>query len=146
MATGVEGEVISIGLRTTVIRSGNDTIITMPNSNITNSPVENFTMRRFRRIRPIFEFEEESDQSALKKFCDSLCEEVLKDSRATKAEDSWVKITASQPPKVTVSCNFYCESSGKTHREFREDILLMGRSVGLECGLSFHEPRRRRQL
>ena len=143
---GVEGEVISIGLRTTVIRSGNDTIITMPNSNITNSPVENFTMRRFRRIRPIFEFEEESDQSALKKFCDSLCEEVLKDSRATKAEDSWVKITASQPPKVTVSCNFYCESSGKTHREFREDILLMGRSVGLECGLSFHEPRRRRQL
>ena len=47
----VEGEVISIGLRTTMIRTGNDTIVTMPNSNITNSPVENFTMRRFRRIR-----------------------------------------------------------------------------------------------
>ena len=46
---GVEGEVISIGLRTTMIRTGNDTIVTMPNSNITNSPVENFTMRRFRR-------------------------------------------------------------------------------------------------
>lgn len=42
----VEGEVISIGLRTTMIRTGNDTIVTMPNSNITNSPVENFTMRR----------------------------------------------------------------------------------------------------
>ena len=54
----VEGEVISIGLRTTTIRTGNDTIVTMPNSNITNSPVENFTMRRFRRIRPSFEFEE----------------------------------------------------------------------------------------
>ena len=57
----VEGEVISIGLRTTMIRTGNDTIVTMPNSNITNSPVENFTMRRFRRIRPSFEFEEDSD-------------------------------------------------------------------------------------
>ena len=34
---GVEGEVVNIGLRTTMIRSGNDTIITMPNSNITNS-------------------------------------------------------------------------------------------------------------
>jgi Small-conductance mechanosensitive channel len=52
----VEGEVISIGLRTTMIRTGNDTIVTMPNSNITNSPVENFTMRRFRRIRPSFRF------------------------------------------------------------------------------------------
>ena len=58
----VEGEVISIGLRTTMIRTGNDTIVTMPNSNITNSPVENFTMRRFRRIRPSFEFEEDSDE------------------------------------------------------------------------------------
>ncbi len=43
----VEGEVISIGLRTTTIRTGNDTIVTMPNSNITNSPVENFTILRF---------------------------------------------------------------------------------------------------
>ena len=64
----VEGEVITIGLRTTMIRTGNDTIVTMPNSNITNSPVENFTMRRFRRIRPVFEFEEETDEESLKKF------------------------------------------------------------------------------
>lgn len=143
---GVEGEVISIGLRTTMIRTGNDTIVTMPNSNITNSPVENFTMRRFRRIRPSFEFEEDSDQSALKKFCDSLCEQVLADPRSTKAEDSWVKITNSQPPKITVSCNFYCESSSNIQREFTEDILLMGRASGVECGLSFHEPRRRAKL
>ncbi len=143
---GVEGEVISISLRTTMIRTGNDTIVTMPNSNITNSPVENFTMRRFRRIRPSFEFEEDSDQAALKKFCESLCEQILADPRATKAEDSWVKITNSQPPKITVSCNFYCESSSNIQREFTEDILLMGRARGLECELSFHEPRRRAKL
>jgi MscS family membrane protein len=143
---GVEGEVISIGLRTTMIRTGNDTIVTMPNSNITNSPVENFTMRRFRRIRPSFEFEEDSDQGALKKFCDSLCEQVLADPRATKAGDSWVKITNSLPPKITVSCNFYCESSSNIQREFTEDILLMGRARGLECELNFHEPRRRAKL
>ena len=143
---GVEGEVISIGLRTTMIRTGNDTIVTMPNSNITNSPVENFTMRRFRRIRPSFEFEEDSDQAALKNFCYSLCEQVLADPRATKAEDSWVKITNSQPPKITVSCNFYCESSSNIQREFTEDILLMGRAKGLDCDLRFHEPRRRAKL
>ncbi|MBL4636708.1 MAG: mechanosensitive ion channel, partial [Kofleriaceae bacterium] len=28
---GVEGEVITIGLRTTMIRTGNDTIVTIPN-------------------------------------------------------------------------------------------------------------------
>ena len=143
---GVEGEVITIGLRTTMIRTGNDTIVTIPNSNITNSPVENFTMRRFRRIRPSFEFEEDSNQGDLKKFCDSLCEQVLADPRATKHGDSWVKITNSLPPKITVSCNFYCESSSNIQREFTEDILLMGRARGLECELSFHEPRRRAKL
>jgi small-conductance mechanosensitive channel len=142
----VEGEVISIGLRTTMIRTGNDTIVTVPNSYITSEPVENFTMRRFRRIRPSFEFEENSDEGNLKKFCDSLCEQVLADSRATKSKDSWVKITNSLPPKITVSCNFYCESSGSIQREFTEDILLMGRARGLECKLSFHEPRRRAKL
>ena len=143
---GVEGEVITIGLRTTMIRTGNDTIVTMPNSNITNSAVENFTMRRFRRIRPSFDFEEDSDVSSLKKFCESLCEQVLADPRATKPEDSWVRITDSLPSKITVSCNFYCQSSAKIQREFTEDILLMGRTRGAECKLSFHEPRQRRQL
>tara|TARA_B100001123_G_C15190835_1_gene979301 strand:+ start:68 stop:1165 length:1098 start_codon:yes stop_codon:yes gene_type:complete len=143
---GVEGEVITIGLRTTMIRTSNDTIVTMPNSNITNSAVENFTMRRFRRIRPTFEFEEDSDEGALKKFCETLCEQVLADPRTTKAEDSWVRITDSLPSKITVSCNFYCQSSAKIQRELTEDILLMGRAIGSDCSLSFHEPRQRRQL
>ena len=142
----IEGEVINIGLRTTMLRTGNDTMVTIPNSNITNSPVENYSKRRFRRIRPTFEFEEGNDMGALKDFCDSLCEQVLADSRATKQEDSWVKVTEVLPSKVTVACNFYCPSSGRIQREFTEDIILMARSRGEECGLIFHEPRRRAQM
>ena len=54
---GVEGEVVNIGLRTTLIRTSADTMITVPNSNMVNSPVENFSKRRFRRITPKFELE-----------------------------------------------------------------------------------------
>lgn len=142
----IEGEVINIGLRTTMLRTGNDTIVTIPNSNITNSPVENYSKRRFRRIRPTFEFEEGNDMDALRKFCDVLCEQVLADSRSTKQEDSWVKVTQVLPSKVTVSCNFYCPSSAKIQREFTEDIIIMARSRGEELGLGFHEPRRRAQM
>ena len=142
----IEGEVINIGLRTTMLRTGNDTIVTIPNSNITNSPVENYSKRRFRRIRPTFEFEEGNDMDALRKFCDVLCEQVLADSRSTKREDSWVKVTQVLPSKVTVSCNFYCPSSAKIQREFTEDIIIMARSRGEELGLGFHEPRRRAQM
>jgi len=143
---GVEGEVVSIGLRTTMLRTSADTMVTMPNSNITNSAVENFSMRRFRRIRPNFEFEEESDPESLKSFCDSLFSQVVDDPRSTKSEDSWIKITDSTPPKITISGNFYCLQSSKTQREFTEDILLMARARAIECGLKFHEPRRRSQM
>ena len=142
----IEGEVINIGLRTTMLRTGNDTIVTIPNSNFTNSPVENYSKRSFRRIRPTFEFEEGNDMDALRKFCDVLCEQVLADSRSTKQEDSWVKVTQVLPSKVTVSCNFYCPSSAKIQREFTEDIIIMARSRGEELGLGFHEPRRRAQM
>lgn len=141
----VEGEVINIGLRTTMLRTGADTMVTIPNSNITNSPVENFSHRRFRRIRPSFEFEEDSGADSLRKFCDTLCEQVLADPRSMKPDDSWVRVTQTLPSKVTVSSNFYCASSGRTQREFTEDILMMARSTGNECGLVFHEPRLRAQ-
>ena len=141
----VEGEVVTIGLRTTTLRTGADTMVTIPNSNITNSPVENFSHRRFRRIRPRFEFEEDSDAAQLRQFCESLCEQVLADPRSTKREDSWVRVTETLPSKITVSTNFYCASSGKTQREFTEDILLMARARGNESGLVLHEPRLRGQ-
>ena len=140
---GVEGEVISIGLRTTQVRSSSDTMITVPNSNITNSSVENFSQRRFRRILPTFDFEADSDESSLKKFCDSLCEQVINDPRSTKSEDSWVRVKSFAPSKVIVATNFYCISSAKTQREFTEDILLMARSRAEENNLVFHEPRKR---
>ena len=140
---GIEGEVVTIGLRTTLIRTSADTMVSIPNSNITNSPVENFSHRRFRRIRPNLEFEADSEQELLRKFCDSLFNQVLEDSRATKSEDSWVRVKSFAPSKVTVATNFYCVPSGKTEREFTEDILMMARARASEHGLRFHEPRRR---
>ena len=45
----ISGEVIEINLRTTLIRTSADTIITMPNANLVNTPVENWGKRRWRR-------------------------------------------------------------------------------------------------
>ena len=100
-------------------------------------------MRRFRRIRPSFEFEEDSDEAALKKFCDSVRAGTCR-PQSNQAEDSWVR-SPTASPKITVPCNFYCTSSSNTQREFTEDILLMGRA-GFGVQATFHEPRRRAKL
>ena len=138
---GVEGEVVTIALRTTLIRTSADTLVTVPNSNITNSSVENFSQRRFRRIRPSYEFEASSDQESIKSFCSSLLEQVTSDPRSMKEDDSWVRISSVGPSKIIVQTNFYCDSSAKSEREMKEDVALMAKSRASEFGLKFHEPR-----
>ena len=140
----IEGEVVQIRLRTTLIRSSADTLITVPNSNLVNSPVENFSQRRFRRIQPSFEFEADSDPASLKDFCEKLLAKVKDDPRAVKDDDSWVKINAFGPSKVTVSCNFYSVQSSSSQREMTEDLLLLAKEIAKDCSLTFHEPRLRR--
>ena len=140
----IEGEVVQIGLRTTLIRSSADTLITVPNSNLVNSPVENFSQRRFRRIQPSFEFEADSDPASLKDFCEKLLAKVKDDPRAVKDDDSWVKINAFGPSKVTVSCNFYSVQSSSSQREMTEDLLLLAKEIAQDYSLTFHEPRLRR--
>ena len=140
----IEGEVVQIGLRTTLIRSSADTLITVPNSNLVNSPVENFSQRRFRRIQPSFEFEADSDPASLKDFCEKLLAKVKDDPRAVKDDDSWVKINGFGPSKVTVSCNFYSVQSSSSQREMTEDLLLLAKEIAKDCSLIFHEPRLRR--
>jgi MscS family membrane protein len=48
---GVEGTVEDIGMRTTKIRSFQNSLITLPNQAIANSPIENFSRRQSRRIK-----------------------------------------------------------------------------------------------
>ena len=140
---GVEGEVVNIGLRTTLIRTSADTMITVPNSNMVNSPVENFSKRRFRRITPKFELEENSNPTALKEFCDILLKKVCDDARSIKEEDSWVRVQSFGTAMVLVAANFYCVSSASTQRELNEDILMMARETADNLDLIFFEPRLR---
>ncbi len=140
---GVEGEVVNIGLRTTLIRTSADTMITVPNSNMVNSPVENFSKRRFRRITPKFELEEDSSPTALKEFCDILLKKVSDDARSIKEDDSWVRVQSFGTAMVLVGANFYCVSSASTQRELNEDILMMARETAEKLDLIFFEPRLR---
>lgn len=48
---GVEGTVEDIGMRTTKIRSFENSLIMLPNQVIANSPIENFSRRQTRRIK-----------------------------------------------------------------------------------------------
>ena len=137
-----EGEVIDIGLRTTLIRTGVDTIITMPNANLTNTPVENWGKRRWRRYSPLFQFDINSDPEDVRVFCDNVLEKIQNHPKTLKEDASWVNVAALGPLAIDVDCNMYWDiSSGKEEREARDEFLLDVMNAAKELNLEFHDAR-----
>ena len=140
----VEGEVIEIGLRTTLIRTSLDTIVTMPNANLTNTPVENWGKRRFRRWQPIFKLDINSDPNKVSLFCEEVDKLIKGHEKTMKEEDSYARVSVLGPDAIDVGCNVYWNiSSGKVEREARDDFLIKVMELAKSNGLKFHDNRRR---
>ena len=140
---GIEGEVVDIGMRMTVLRTGLDTIITVPNANLVNSPIENFSQRRFRRVVMPFEFEVSSESGALQSFCEKMSEMLNADERTVNEQSSWVKILSMGSSSIVVQANFYTQQSSDVQRAMSEDALVEAKKLSTALGLEFHEPRLR---
>ena len=141
---GIEGEVVDIGMRMTVLSTGLDTIITVPNANLVNSPIENFSQRRFRRVVMPFEFEVSSESGALQSFCEKMSEMLNADERTVNEQSSWVKILSMGSSSIIVQANFYTQQSSDVQRAMSEDALVEAKKFADTLGLEFHEPRLRR--
>ena len=141
---GVEGEVMKIGLRTTLIRTSQDTVITMPNSNLTKTPVENWGKRRFRRWQPIFKLDINSDPSKVSEFCEGVADLIEKHEMTMKEESSYAKVSTLGPDAIDIGCNIYWDiKSAKVEREARDDFLIQVMGLGKSHQLNFHDNRRR---
>ena len=140
----VEGEVMQIGLRTTLIRTSLDTVITMPNANLANTPVENWGKRRFRRWQPIFKLDINSDPSKVSEFCDGVADLIAGHEKTMKEEDSFARVSTLGPDAIDIGCNIYWDiSSGKVEREARDGFLIQVMELAKTHELNFHDNRRR---
>ena len=148
MCKNAEGEVIEIGLRTTLLRTSLDTIITLPNANLVSQAVENYGKRRWRRYRPTFHLDLDSNPAKVKKFCGGILEMITENPQTLKESSSWAHVEALGPQSIDINVNMYWDiDSGKTEREAREAFLLSIMKLAKNLGLNFYEPRvRRRQM
>lgn len=143
----VEGEVTDIGLRTTLIRTSLDTVVTMPNANLTNTPVENWGKRRFRRWQPIIKLDINSNPSDVDSFCNGVLELIKANGATMKEESSWAQVSALGPDAIDIGCNIYWDiASSKQEREARNKFLLAAMDLAKDHGLSFHDGRIRHSV
>ncbi len=146
LVDAVEGEVIEINLRTTLIRTSMDTIVTMPNANLVNTPVENFGKRRWRRWQTQLHFDINSNDDAIKTYCARVVEHITENEFTLKEESSWCRVNAISALSLDVDINLYWNiTSGVQEREVREDFILYLMQLAKELNLEFYDGRIRTQ-
>ncbi len=139
---GSEGEVVEINLRTTILRTSIDTILTVPNANLVSTPVENWGKRRWRRWQTALHLDLGSDPQAVDTFCDKVMEAIRSNPKTLREEASWCSVDGISAQSIDVGVNLYWDiSSSVEEREAREDLVLTIVRLAKDLGLEFHDAR-----
>ena len=143
---GSEGEVIEINLRTTLIRTSADTIITMPNANLVNTPVENWGKRRWRRWQTQMHLDINSDSDAVDAFCQRVLAAIEANSKTLKEDASYCQVSMISATSLDVDLNLYWDlTSGVEERIARAEFILELKNIAEDLGLQFYDGRVRQQ-
>tara|TARA_B100000767_G_scaffold172043_2_gene161007 strand:+ start:3012 stop:4109 length:1098 start_codon:yes stop_codon:yes gene_type:complete len=141
-----QGEVIEINLRTTLIRTGIDTVITIPNANLVSTPVENFGKRRWRRWQNMVYFDINSDPDKVEAFRDDVLASIKENSATINDDSSWCRVSEISATSVDVSINLYWDvQGGADERAEKEKFLLYIMQNARDNGLEFYDSRIRQQ-
>ena len=141
-----EGEVIEINLRTTLVRTSVDTIITIPNANLVSIPVENWGKRRWRRWQTMLHLDINSDPNKVESFCQRALELIQAHDATTKEDSSWCSINTISAQSIDIELNLYWNvNSSIAERNARESFIIDLMELVKELELSFYDGRIRQQ-
>ncbi len=132
----IEGEIIQVGVRSTRIRTFNDSVITIPNRMFISSPVENRAVRRWRRYNTTFDILYDTKPTLIEEFTSGISELVRlhPDSRKDKIEVYFYSLGQSS---LQVYINIFFQNRGrveelKARQEINSQALELAKYLGIE--------------
>ena len=142
VSSGVEGEVIDIRVRTTLVRTAADTIVTLPNASLVSSSVENFGKRRWRRYQPLLHLDLDTDPDAIESLCEAIQEWIISDEATTNLGSSFATVESITSQSIDIKLNLYWNvNSSVEERNVRQNLLLDIARFAKERKIDFFEPR-----
>ena len=105
----VTGTVESIGLRSTRIRTADKTLITVPNKQMVDSVVDNWSMRTLRRAEMKLEFSEKNNSSSLEQFVKK-ADALFQNNFAPRLESYSVFLTDYSKNGSTISIEYFTDN------------------------------------
>jgi len=138
----IEGSVESVGIRSSRVRTFYNSLITVPNSNLTTAIVDNMGRRRYRRIKTMLGLEYGTPPERIEAFCEGV-RELLRRHPYTRKDYYHVYLNqlSASSLDVLLYCFIECPDWSVELRE-RERLLLDILKLAGELGVSFAFPTR----
>ncbi len=120
---GVEGTVEAVGMRSTRIRTFYNSVVTIPNNNLTTAVIDNMGQRIYRRYKTFLNLQYDTDPDRIVAFCEGV-REIVRRNPFTRKDYISVHLfeLKSSSIDIVMTIFFICPDSETENRE-RADIL-----------------------
>jgi MscS family membrane protein len=135
-----EGVVESVGLRNTRLRGLDDSLLTVPNSDLTTSHVTNFGARRFRRFRTQFEVAHGTPPDVLQQFREGVLE-LIRNHPQIRQQKYEVSVSDLGSSGIQILIQVFFEvSDGHAELLARDSLILDILRLIERLGIAFESP------
>lgn len=136
----VDGEVEQISLRSTRIRTFSDSLVTLPNSKLITSSVENFGSRRYRRVRTTIGICYDTPVEKIEEFTGRIRQMMREDERIFE-ERQFCYFNDFSDFSLDVMLSCYLKApTWKEELEIREHLLRKIMMIAQDMGVEFAFP------
>ena len=120
-----EGSVVEIGIRSTVIRTFYDSMITLPNSVVMNGLIDNMGKRNHRRIKTTLDIAYDTTPVQLRQFMNSIRALLANHPHTVKTLDQHVVLSAFQASSLGVMLYFFIDVKDWTEELLVREAIFM---------------------
>ncbi len=135
----IEGTVESVGMRSTRIRTFYNSLVTIPNNNLTTAVIDNMGARYYRRYRTFLSVPLTTEPERIDAFCEGV-RELIRRHPYTRKDLFYVYLHEFKPSSLDILLNvfFVCPDASIEFRErgrLISDILRLAKELGVTFAL-----------
>jgi len=120
----IEGTVESVGFRSTRIRTPSNSLLTIPSSQLVNSPIDNMEMRKYRQVRTELNLTYDTPHGKIEDFLEGI-KHILLAHPNTRKDNIQAVLYDLGPDSLNILLNFFLQVPDRaTELNERERILL----------------------
>ncbi|MDD1619746.1 MAG: mechanosensitive ion channel family protein, partial [Methylococcaceae bacterium] len=131
----IEGTVESVGFRSTRIRTPSNSLVTIPSSQLVNSPIDNMELRQYRQVRTVLNLTYDTPHGKIEDFLEGI-KHILLTHPNTRKDNIQAVLYDLGPDSLNILLNFFLQVPNRA-AELNErervllDILVLAEAKGI---------------